>query len=225
MVLPRGRCTLDLGCEMLLFFFFFFFNGWRLWPNTRPLILDPGTFLLRVYLPTQRGGSCLSQQALAQGPAHFCWKFSLKTSSCCHSTSSYLNSVTQHCLLAAAHPQHGWHPKQDIRATSDLARGEAVPCNRVLILSISFRSVFDVLNLLVKLPILITANATEEPGSLLRRRGNAICMGGEGQFPPCVHLCKVSWWPWEKGEESDANATSFSSTTERINKKHWGWKN
>lgn len=89
-----------LGCEILFFFFF----DWRLWLNICPLILDPGTFLLYIYLPTQRGGSCLSQQVLAQGPAHFCLKFSSKTSSCCQSSSSYLNSVIQHCLLTAAHP-------------------------------------------------------------------------------------------------------------------------
>lgn len=89
-----------LGCEILFFFFF----DWRLWLTICPLILDPGTFLLYIYLPTQRGGSCLSQQVLAQGPAHFCLKFSSKTSSCCQSSSSYLNSVIQHCLLTAAHP-------------------------------------------------------------------------------------------------------------------------
>lgn len=209
MVLPQGRCALDVRC---CFGVFFWLETLAKYLSSEPRLGD----LSAVCLPSHpRGGRCLSQQALAHGPAHFCLKSPLKTSSCWQSSSSYLKSVIQHSLLPAVTPWAG-HQSHQWSAVK--------PCP-VLILSIIFCSVFHVLNLLVKLPIPINTNACEEPGSLPRFGGNAIGTGGEGQLPLCVRLCKVSWWPWEKEEEKDANAASFSSSTERINKKHGGLKN
>lgn len=81
---------------------------------------------------------------------------------------------------------------QEQRAAGDSACSAALPRNGVLILSISFCSVFDVLNLLVKLPIPININTSEEPGNLQGLGDNAIQMGGEEQFLPPVCLCRVS---------------------------------
>lgn len=139
------------------------------------------TLLLCAHLPTQHGRS---------------WPIALKGSMenqpCCPSSSSSLSSVTQHCLLTAAHP--GW----DIETTGDFAP----PYNGVLIHSIIFCSVSDVWHLLVKLLIPINTNTSEEPGNLLGLGGKAIVMGGIEQLLPPVRLCKVSWWPLEKARKN-----------------------
>lgn len=129
------------------------------------------TFLLCAHPPTQHGRS---------------WPIVLKgcmeNQPCCPSSSSSLSSVSQHCLLTAA------HLGMDIGTTGDVA----LSCNGVLILSIIFCGTFDVWHLLVKLLILINTNTSEDPGNLLGLGGKAIVMGGIEQFLPPVRLCKES---------------------------------
>lgn len=129
------------------------------------------TLLLCAHLPTQHGRSW-----------SIVLKGSMENQPCCPSSSSSSSSVSQHCLLTAA------HLGMDTGTTSDFA----LSCNDVLILSIIFCGAFDVWHLLVKLLIPTNTNTSKEPGNLLGLEGKAIVMGGIEQFLPPVRLCKAS---------------------------------